>query len=176
MTARLLEHDWFPEPLPDNVTLGEGSWLYSSFAFRHYRSERGVRVGRHSGLYNGTFFDLGPDGEVEIGDYCAIVGAIIACNCRVVIEDYAFVAHAVTIADGHAATPGGDVTRAFAEPPIVIGENAWVGARAVLLSGARIGQDAIVGAGSVIDFDVPRGSVVAGNPSKVRTAPPSQES
>jgi len=42
-----LAHDWFPRALPDNVVIGERSWLYSSFAFLHYRSDQpcGVRIG-----------------------------------------------------------------------------------------------------------------------------------
>ncbi len=65
-----LSHDWFPGALPQNVNIGERSWLYSSFAFRHYNSECscGVNVGHDTGLYNGTFFDLGPNGEVI---YCS---------------------------------------------------------------------------------------------------------
>ena len=37
--ARHLPHDWYPEPLPPNVTIGERSWIYSSFAFSHFRSK-----------------------------------------------------------------------------------------------------------------------------------------
>src|SRR5262249_58156271 len=105
------------------VVIGERSWLYSSFAFLHYRSESecGVRVGSDSGLYHGTFFDLGPSGEVEIGNYCSIVGAIISCNSRVVIRDYAFVAHEVVIADHFAAIPMQTaIASTVATPPIII--------------------------------------------------------
>src|SRR5882672_6633285 len=107
MNAAQLPHDWFPQPLPANVVIGERSWCYSSFAFLHYQSRRacGVRVGHDSGIYNGTFFDLGPDGEVEIGNFVTLVGAIIATNSRVVIGDYAFLAHEVVLADSFAATP-----------------------------------------------------------------------
>src|SRR5215203_6558887 len=95
MSATHLEHDWYSQPLPKNVRLGERSWLYSSFAFAHSvcRSADGVRVGNDSGLYDGTFFDLGPDAEVIVGDYCSLVGAIIATNGRVAIGDYTFIAH-----------------------------------------------------------------------------------
>src|SRR5206468_389872 len=60
-----LAHDWYPVPVPANVVLGDRSWLYSSFAFLHFRSQRpaAVRIGRASGIYVGSFFDLGPDGE-----------------------------------------------------------------------------------------------------------------
>ncbi|HXI71482.1 MAG TPA: acyltransferase [Verrucomicrobiae bacterium] len=170
-----LPHDWFPRPLPANVVLGARSWCYSSFAFLHYRSRQpcGVRVGHDSGIYHGTFFDLGPDGEVEIGNYATLVGAIISTNSRVVIGDYAFLAHEVVLADSFTAMPGAvETSRRPADVPsrssaIVVGNNSWIGARAILLSGARIGDGAIVGAAAVVNFEVPPQAIVAGNPAKV---------
>ena len=43
----VLPHDWYPGELPANVVLGKRSWLYSSFAFLHHRSERepAIRIG-----------------------------------------------------------------------------------------------------------------------------------
>jgi acetyltransferase-like isoleucine patch superfamily enzyme len=173
IVATILDHDWFPRPVPANVLLGARSWLYSSFAFIHYQSRRpcGVRVGHDSGLYDSTFFELGPSGEVEIGNYCTVVGAIFACNSRVVIEDYALIAHDVVLADTPAAVPPDHHVRE-ADPPapattIVIGENSWIGARVVLLAGARIGTGAIIGAGTVVDFDVDPYAILAGNPARV---------
>lgn len=175
MTAQtILSHDWFPRPLPANVLIGERSWVYSSFAFLHYRSRQpcGVRIGRDCGIYNGTFFDLGPDGQVEIGDFCSVVGAIISCNSRVTIGDYSFVAHEVVIADRAVATPPSDERDAPPDdsPPVAeicIGSNVWIGARALLLGGAQIGEGAIVGAAAVVDFVVPDYAVVAGNPARI---------
>ncbi|HTM55772.1 MAG TPA: acyltransferase [Pirellulales bacterium] len=172
-----LSHDWFPKPLPDNVEIGAGSWLYSAFAFLHYRSLRpcGVRIGHDTGIYNGTFFDLGACGEVVIGDHCTLVGAIIATNRRVSIADYVFIAHEVTIADDFVACPptdSGQANRLAAETCVSIGRGAWIGARAVLLSGAHIGPGAIVGAGCVVSTDVPACSVVAGNPARIIEKPP----
>ena len=166
--ADRLPHDWFPRPLPTNVILGERSWLYSAFAFLHYHSRQpcGVRVGHDTGLYNGTFFDLGPDGEVEIGNFCTLVGAIIASNGRVVIRDYAFIAHEVVIADDPIAQPAPRAT-GVASVSVTIGENAWIGAQAVLLGGARIGAGAIVGAAAVVNGAVPPHAVVAGNPAQI---------
>ena len=170
-----LPHDWFPSALPPNVVIGERSWCYSSFAFLHYRSRRpcGVRIGHDSGVYNGTFFDLGPDGEVDIGNYATLVGAIIATNSRVVIGDYAFLAHEVVLADSFAATPhsthagaGLEVESRLRSAGIALGNNCWIGARAVLLSGAVIGEGAIVGAGALVDFEVLPYTIVAGNPAR----------
>ena len=74
MTNSLLPHDWFGKPLPSNCRLGERTWLYSSFALVHNRSEdpSAIVVGDDTGLYNGTFFDLGPSAQVSIGRYCSI--------------------------------------------------------------------------------------------------------
>jgi len=174
VTARRLPDDWYDQPLPDNVVLGERSWLYSSFAFRHYRSRRpvGLRVGRDSGLYDGTFFDLGPEGEVTVGDHCTLVGVIVCTNGRVEIDDYALVAHEVVLADSFAAAPGGIAGAAGADRPVIrVGRNAWIAAGAVLLAGADIGEGAIVGAAAVVDFAVPPGALVAGNPARVVSRP-----
>src|SRR5215467_7073821 len=105
-----LPHDWFPRPLPTNVEIGTRSYLDGSYAFLHCRSRRpcAVRVGHDSGVYNGSFFELGPDGEVEVGNFCSVVGAVIRTDRRVVIGDYAFVAHEVVIADTFAALPPGE--------------------------------------------------------------------
>ena len=169
MSARL-EHDWFPGDLPDGVEIGEGSWVHSAHAFQHYASTRTVRIGRHSGVYVGTYFDLGPQGSVEIGDYCTVVGAIIATNGRVAIGDYAFIAHEVVIADAADAVPPAEGSR-DSSGEVLVGPTAWVGTRAILLAGASVGEGAIVGAGTVVDFEVPPFATVAGNPARIVRRP-----
>lgn len=51
--------------------------------------------------------------------------------------------------------------------PIVIGDNAWIGANVIILTGVTVGENAIIGAGSVVTKDVPANTVVAGNPARV---------
>jgi len=161
-----LSHDWFPRPLPDNVRLGQRSWCYSSFAFLHYRSRRphGLDVGHDTGIYHGTFFELGPEAEVVIGNYCTLVGAILATNRRITIGHYCFLAHETVLADTDTATPSPSTPDPG--PGIVLEDNCWIGARAVLLAGAHIGRNAVVGAGTVVNFTVPAGAIVAGNPAR----------
>jgi len=177
--AAALGHDWFARPVPPNVSLGSGTWLYSSFAFLHFASTRpaAVTTGRACGIYHGCFFDLGPAGEVHIGDYSTLVGVIVATNRRVHIGSYCFFAHEVVIADVPHAAPGTwsdteHAAGAAADDAIVIGDDVWVGMGAVLLKGSRIGPGAIVGAGAVVDFEVPAHAVVAGNPARVVSSPP----
>ena len=168
----MLPHDWFPRALPANVVIGERSWCYSSFAFLHYRSTRacGVRVGQDSGIYHGSFFDLGPDGEVVIGDFATLVGAIISVNSRVEIGDHAFIAHEVVLADSFAVVPGAEGTLTPSDgqrSTIVVGRNSWIGARATILAGVRIGEGAIVGAAAVVEDDVPDFTIAAGVPARI---------
>lgn len=52
--------------------------------------------------------------------------------------------------------------------PVVIGRNTWIGGGAIILPGITIGDDAVVGAGSVVTRDVPAGATVMGNPARRR--------
>jgi maltose O-acetyltransferase len=51
--------------------------------------------------------------------------------------------------------------------PVSIGANVWIGGAAVVLPGVTVGDDAVIGAGSVVTRDVPEGAVVAGNPARL---------
>lgn len=54
--------------------------------------------------------------------------------------------------------------------PVNIGANVWIGAAAIILPGVTIGDDAVVGAGAVVTRDVRAGATVVGNPAKERQA------
>jgi maltose O-acetyltransferase len=51
--------------------------------------------------------------------------------------------------------------------PVRIGRNVWIGGGAIVLPGVTVGDDAVVGAGSVVTRDVPAGVTVVGNPARV---------
>ena len=51
--------------------------------------------------------------------------------------------------------------------PITVGDNVWIGANVSVLPGVAIGSDTIIGAGSVVNRDIPSGVIAAGNPCKV---------
>ena len=53
------------------------------------------------------------------------------------------------------------------ERPIIIGNDVWIGSRVIILGGVRIGDGAIIGAGSVVTHDVPPYVVVGGNPARI---------
>ena len=54
-----------------------------------------------------------------------------------------------------------------AASPIEIGNNAWIGGGAIVLSGVIIGENAIVGAGAVVTKDIPPNTLAVGNPARV---------
>jgi len=49
---------------------------------------------------------------------------------------------------------------------VVIGDDVWIGTRAILLPGVRVHSHSIVGAGSVVTKDIPAGEIWAGNPAR----------
>jgi len=51
--------------------------------------------------------------------------------------------------------------------PVEIGADVWIGGGAIILPGVRIGERAVIGAGSVVTRDVPEGMFAAGNPCRV---------
>jgi len=51
--------------------------------------------------------------------------------------------------------------------PVTVGDNVWVGGRAVLNPGVTVGDDAVIASGAVVTEDVPAGVVVGGNPAAV---------
>ena len=160
-----LDHDWFSQPLPNNVRLGERTWLYSSYAFSHYRSQAaiGLHVGSDTGLYHGTFFDLGPDAEVESWRLL-FVGRSHLCDewaeYRLATTRSLLTKSSSQILDGPCPTvmmvvEHNSLPRCREQTSIEIGRNVWIGAQAIVVGSVRIGEGAIIGAGTLVTRDVP---------------------
>lgn len=82
------------------------------------------------------------------------------------IDDGVLIGHNVVLATlNHDLLPE---KRQYIHPDsIKIGKNVWIGSNSTILSGVTIGDGAIIAAGSVVTKDVPKNSVVAGNPAKI---------
>ena len=126
-------------------TYGEGLYvippIYANFGLAN------VHVGKNVVFnFNTTLVD---DGEIFIGDDCMIGPG---CNLATSV---------------HPISPRLRRHKLQYNKPIHIGNNVWFGAGVTVLPGITVGDNAIVGAGSVVTKDVPANAIVAGNPARL---------
>jgi len=117
----------------------------------------------------GTFVEI--QKGAKIGKNCKISSHTFICE-GVTIEDDVFIGHNVTfINDAYpraTARDGQLQTEADWDCiPTLIKNGASIGSSATLLCGITVGENAIVGSGSVVTRDVPPNTIVAGNPAKI---------
>ena len=125
-----------------------------------------MKVDRPFTVYAGSYVRVVKGG----GLYLAGNGFInenvqITCGDRIEIGTGCFVGRDVIIRsyDAHQIEKEGYKVSA----PIKIGNNVWIGQRAMILKGVTIGDGAVIAAGAIVTKDVPAHSVVAGVPAKV---------
>ena len=153
-----------------NVKLGQGVKL-SKFINIY-----GCEIGDETKI--GAFVEIQKNSSV--GRRCKISSHTFICE-GVTIEDNVFVGHGVTFVNDsypRATTPdGGLQTEAdWHVEKTLVKRGASIGSGATILANLTIGENAIVGAGSVVTRDVPPDTIVAGNPAKVlRKVPSSTE-
>lgn len=108
--------------------------------------------------------------EIEVGD-----DSSFGVNCMVpydlkIGKDVMMGPEVIIIGANHAFTRCDLPMRlqgAMATAPVRIGNDVWIGARAIILPGLSIGEGAIIGAGAVVTKDVPPYAICAGNPARV---------
>ena len=137
-----------------------------------------VKLSKFINLYGCTIGDntkIGAFVEVQknaaVGRNCKISSHTFICE-GVTIEDDVFIGHGVTFVNDsypRATAQGGSLqTEAdWTVEPTLVKKGASIGSGSTILANVTIGENAIIGAGSVVTKDVPPGTVVAGNPAKV---------
>lgn len=102
--------------------------------------------------------------KVHIGNNVIVMpNSLMMASGTITIEDNALVAAYVKlISNNHDPYDRAVLTC----KPVVLKKNCWIGAGAIILPGVTVGENSIVGAGSVVTKDVPANTVVAGNPAK----------
>ena len=127
----------------------------------------GCEIGDESRI--GTFVEI--QKGVKIGERCKIQSHTFICE-GVTIESEVFVGHGVTFINDRQprATSGDGKLQTEADwtcQSTLIKRGASIGSGATLLGGITIGENALVGAGSVVTKDVPANATVAGNPARI---------
>lgn len=133
---------WFGSPekaqIGENVFIGAGTQFGSEEGVGHLIIENDVRINRNCSIDH--------TGGLFIGE-CALISAEVI----IYTHDHRLDPRSVPI-----------------KLPKRIGRRVWIGSRALILAGCTdIGDDAIIGAGSVVAKDVQSGTIVAGSPAKI---------
>src|SRR5580698_10898165 len=144
---------------------------------------RNVRLFGYANLYGCVLGDevkVGPFVEIQkgvkIGNRCKISSHSFLCE-GVTLEDDVFIGHNVTFTNDRypRATNGTGTLQTEVDwdcLPTLVKKGASIGSGATLLCGITIGENALIGAGSVVTRDVPPNTVVAGNPARtIRSLP-----
>lgn len=144
-----------------DVQLGKNVKIYD------FTNLYGCEIGDDSRI--GTFVEI--QKGVRVGKRCKISSHTFICE-GVTIEDEVFVGHNVTfINDRYPRSTNRDGSVQSGEDwpclPTLIRKGASIGSSATILCGITVGENSIVGAGSVVTKDVPPNMIVAGNPARV---------
>ncbi len=125
--------------------VGEGCYIESPF----YANFGGHHVHLGNNVYTNFNLTLVDDTHIYIGD-CTMIGPN------------------VTIATaGHPIEPGLRSRGLQYNMPVRIGKNCWLGAGVIVMPGVTIGDNTVIGAGSIVTRDIPSNVVAVGNPCRV---------
>ncbi|MDD5261012.1 MAG: acyltransferase [Methylacidiphilales bacterium] len=132
---------------PWDIQIGAGVMLDEKVTLLSTGEKREApRIILHSGTYINRYTMLDATEKIELGEKC-----LIGPFCYITDHD-----HDLEKGAGH-----------FVSRPVIIRDGCWIGAHVTVLKGVEIGENSIVGAGSVVTRSLPPGCVAAGNPARV---------
>ena len=151
----------FCQSIADDVKLGEDVKIYN------FVNLYGCEIGSRTKI--GAFVEV--QKGVRIGTDCKISSHAFICE-GVIIEERVFVGHHVVFINDRypkAVNSAGQLQteKDWVVQQTVVKRGASIGSGSVILCSVTIGENAMVGAGSVVTKDVPPNAIVAGNPARV---------
>jgi acetyltransferase-like isoleucine patch superfamily enzyme len=163
------------------VTAGKDSRILPAARIVNPRTAECISIGAGT-LIAGELLIYPQGGRIAIGDYCYIgEGSRVWSAASLTIGHRVFIAHGVNIHDSDAHSlsaaerhhhfrdvvvhEAADFAEEANAADIVIANDVWIGFNSTVLKGIKIGEGAVVGAGSVVTRDVEPYTVVAGNPA-----------
>ncbi|HET6997865.1 MAG TPA: acyltransferase [Solirubrobacterales bacterium] len=131
-----------------------------------------LTIGEGTLLEPGCWLTLAPDARIEIGAGCFLNrNTMIAAYGRVSIGDHTMFANGCFVgdADHRFDDPDRPITEQgfTSKGPVEIGANCWFGVNCAVTSGVTVGERCVIGANSVVNRDLPPGTIAAGVPAKV---------
>jgi len=162
----------------DSLISEQMSYLELLYIFNHSRpSEQAVR----SNILKQLFSEIGEDCYIEPplhanwggknvhfgNSVYANFNLTLVDDCEIFIGDNVMFGPNVTISAGtHPIHPNLRRKKAQYNVPIYIEDNVWIGAQSVVLPGVHIGENTVIGAGSVVTKSIPANVVAVGNPCR----------
>jgi len=152
--------------LGKNVFVGESVIIYQS------KGSGTVTIGDRSYLHRETIIETGFDGNLNIKadthiqprcQFSAYLGSIIIGSGVQIAPSCAFYPYNHSLASDKPI----ENQSLQSKGGIFIDDNAWLGFGVIVLDGAKIGKGAVIGAGSVVNQDIPEGAIAAGVPARV---------
>jgi len=131
-----------------------------------------VNLGNKVEILRDTTLETGPGGKITIGDHSSIHpgGHLYSYAEQIEIGNGVMIAPACALYSyDHGIAPNKIIRKqpVQSKGPVLIDDEAWLGVRATVLSGVRIGKGAVIGAGSVVSKNIPDNAIAVGNPARV---------
>lgn len=109
--------------------------------------------------------------SIVIGSNVSMTGVTITSKKRIEIGDHTMLVNVIIInTDFHVPWPPEkrfDLIGSEYDQEVRIGKNVWIATNAIILKGVSIGDNSIIGAGSVVTDDIPKNVLAVGNPAKI---------
>lgn len=148
-----------------------GSWIDIKGGLR-VNNPKNIKIGNHVRIDRMSRLSSYEGGKIVIEDNCYIgqFFSVMAGGNVTIKKNTLIASYVAVIGENHNMNPEAGIKygcQPLIKKDVVIGENCWIGEKAIILPGVTIGDWSIIGASSVVNKSIPSYSIAAGNPAKV---------